>query len=358
MNRHSRPPRPVAAGTPLPRRQALSLGVLGLACLFDPLRSAAEVPKAAQPGPAPEKKKEVSVPDDLRASVDRAAPGPAHSAVVYADGVAILDRQRQLRVGQDDVATVLRLFREAGFEAMPAKGFGEGKKRFRRRASLRREGRTKEVIQLVDGEQSAELQKLVDGVFEVLAAKAATAVTAGSVTEGLGKVGRGELAPQCLTVVAVHKPELGRPGASDGWLLVVDEGTATASSFSKGGFVDPRALPLDRARLARLTEALAAARPEALPGNLYAPDYRDLTVEVLDRRKKVTARPFSGMSAGQHREEQATFDKAFAEVEALVGEARERGTKVAPPAAPARPEPAARPAAPAKPPAPQKPKTP
>jgi hypothetical protein len=302
------------AGTPLPRRRALTLGVLALGCVLGARGASAE-----------------SVPSDLRLFVERSIPGANQSATVYADGVVVWNREREVRIQTEDVARLLRLFRDAGFDAMPDQGFGTGKKWLLRRASLRRDGRTKQVVQLVGGQQSVELERLVDTVVAAVEPKPGTGVAAASLADGLRKLSGGELAPQCLGIVAFRKPELGRSGPSEGWLLQLQEGTATASAFSAGGFVDPRALSLDRARLTRLVEALLAAEVESLPGNLYAPDYRELTLSVLNREKNLTARAFAGLTATKLGEKQTLFERAFSEIEALSEEVRQHGHKVAPP---------------------------
>jgi hypothetical protein len=318
-------PRPRRSG---PRDRALALGALTVA-LLSVTRGTAAGPQPATPG----------LPGDLRLFVESGAPGALRSATVYADGVVLWGGVRQLRVSPAEVDLLLRIFGDAGFDAMPEPGFGSGRKWLARRASLRRHGKTKEVAQLIGGEQSAALERLVDGVIARLEPKAAAGETAESLSDGLRKVGSGVLAPQCLRLTAFRRPEPNPRAPGEGWSLRLEDGTATASALAGGAFSDPRALPLDAARLVRLADALGAARPESLPGNLYAKDYRELTLAVLNRGKNLTARAFAGLDPAKLGAQQARFDHVFAEIEALAKEVREHGPKAPPPAAVPAPRP-------------------
>ena len=66
--------------------------------------------------------------------------------------------------------------------------------------------------------------------------------------------------------------------------------------------------PTDVAALAR---KLAEAGLAELPLNLFAPDYRDLSVGVLDHEASVQARRFVGMTPTTHAEHQAGFERIY-----------------------------------------------
>jgi len=306
----------------LPRRRALALGAFALGGLLE-ARWSSEEPADTKAPARP------VIPADLRLFVERVIVGGNQSATVYADGVVVWNRERQLRISALEVASIAQHFSEAGFDAMPGTGFGAGKKRLRRRAIRRQAGLTKEVVQLLDGEQSPVLERLVDRVCAAVEPKPGAGVAADGLTDGLRKLAAGELAAETFSLVAFRKPELGRPGPADGWLLRVEEGTATASPFAAGHSAERRALALEPDRLGRLLQALLAAGVESLPGNLYAPDYRELTLSVLNRRKNLTARAFARMTPTQLGEQQTLFERAFAEIETLQQEVSRRGHAVA-----------------------------
>ena len=46
-------------------------------------------------------------------------------------------------------------------------------------------------------------------------------------------------------------------------------------------------------------------------GNLFAPDYKDLTVRVLGHEKNVQARRFAGMTSTTHAESQLDAERIF-----------------------------------------------
>jgi hypothetical protein len=62
---------------------------------------------------------------------------------------------------------------------------------------------------------------------------------------------------------------------------------------------------------------LAAAAPDDLPANLWARDYTDLTLRVLDHRRSLQARQFAGMTPTSKGEAQSRFDRIVAALENL-----------------------------------------
>jgi hypothetical protein len=77
---------------------------------------------------------------------------------------------------------------------------------------------------------------------------------------------------------------------------------------------------LDDRELSGLARLLREGGMADLPINLYAEEYTDLVVKVLDREQRVQARRFAGMTRTTHGLAQGRFDRIL---EAL-GERRQR----------------------------------
>ena len=77
-----------------------------------------------------------------------------------------------------------------------------------------------------------------------------------------------------------------------------------------------------------LGQTLARLDPEDLPINLYATDYTDLVIEVLNRKKSIQARRFAGMTPTTHGERQEDFNRTFEALYTLHLRVAEEGTPV------------------------------
>ena len=98
----------------------------------------------------------------------------------------------------------------------------------------------------------------------------------------------------------------------------VEGGKAQLSlSSAETGWADPRRALLSREELAGLAGALAAARPEDLPVNLYSTWYQDLEIRVLNRKKTLQARRFANLTPETHGEKQQRFDRLVTALEEL-----------------------------------------
>jgi hypothetical protein len=140
---------------------------------------------------------------------------------------------------------------------------------------------------------------------------------AATLSEGLAKIADGRLAPETLTL-QLHRPNEGPNDPAVGWLLRLEAGTATVETHTRAaGYGEPRTLPLSPGDIAELARLLADASLETLPGNLYAPRYTDLTVEVLARQKVIQARRFADIGPETYGESQRRFDRVVDALERL-----------------------------------------
>ena len=273
------------------------------------------LPSSAAPAPLPAPPTRPTRLESVRIHAEQLGVNGVREATVFGDGIAILANQGQIRLEPAEVRRLLEAFEEADFAGMPP-FFGAGRKRLLRRASLRADGARKEVVQLLAGDESPALARLVDRILVLVEERAGSALTASDLSDGLRKVAAGAVAPEAFWLQVQRKP---RSPASDaaGYLLSVEEGVATTRLYAHQRYEDAVSLTLGRDRLAKLASALAAHDPESLPVNLYAPEYLEVRLNVLQWTKGVLAMPFAGTTPATHGEAQARFDRLSADLDAL-----------------------------------------
>ena len=257
--------------------------------------------------------------------------------VAFGNGVAVWNRARQFRLSTEAITSMLVAFRDSGFSDL-AESFGGRATADPRlpataqdpgnalvlscRVGLEIAGLTKEVVQEVEGEQSPELRQLADRLFAIGAGASDQGVLAASVSDGLAKIGRGELAGETLSLLVHRKPRL----EGQGFLLHLSGLRASVRLYDPvAGYGERRFLRLTGEEAATLAAGLAASNPDRFPQNLFAQDYTDLTVEVLDRKISVQARQFARLTPATHGEIQTDFDQALSLLEQVVQRIAEAG---------------------------------
>jgi hypothetical protein len=258
-----------------------------------------------------------------------ASPGGS-SAIVFGRGVGIWNRSMQFRLRRSDVAGILRVLREGGFASMPdhfgeAEGAGrQDAPRLKGRLSLRIGSMEKTVIQLVDGEQSKELATLAERTLAVCRGPAEKGVAAANLAEGLRMLASRRLEPEVFELTLQRRP---RPGSGRTARLLRLEGRRVTSRAMPEGKVPPpaRELDLSESAFASVLELLSANEAASLPINLFASEYTDLSVRVLDRSRLTTARQFLGTTPETHGEKQRAFDRIVGELARLEDEVQARG---------------------------------
>jgi hypothetical protein len=363
-----------ALGSPVPLLSALLLACGGMSACSAPRpaapaspggaeaasAAAPEAPPGAPPGApeaAPINPLDAALRDALAGGsreglrIDaecRRPDGSYPSATVFGNGVAIWNRERQARLPEDEVRGLLEAFRSAGFAAMedtyggtgapanppartPADPPGSGHAAaptLTCAVSLRLGGAAKRVNQLAEGARSEPLARLAAAVLDACEGAGRNGAGAASLTDGLRKIVTGDLPPEVLRIDA-HRE--GDGPAATGWLLTIEGGAVTSRSFQgAAGYGEPRTMRLPPDEVALLARLLVGQGVESLPFNLYADQYTDLSIEVLNRKISVQARRFAGMTAETHGEKQQGFDRAVDFLEALHLRALAEGRPVAP----------------------------
>ncbi|HEX7185596.1 MAG TPA: hypothetical protein VF756_27475 [Thermoanaerobaculia bacterium] len=263
---------------------------------------------------------------DLRIDAECRTDDGLRSATVLGSGVAIWNRQRQITLGRERIAALLESFRRNGFAGLRESYGGKGDPapgappalavELICRVRLALDGQVKEVHQLSEGRQSPELRRLAGEILAAVEEAGDEGVGAASLTEGLEKIARGELAPEVLSLQILRQSE--EPGLQErGWLLRIDAGRAEIQPYPSAEDGKVLVLPLSRGDLTGLARELAEARLEDMPANLYAPEYTDFAVEVLNRERSLQARRFADVTPQTHGEKQIRFDRLFEAIDEL-----------------------------------------
>jgi hypothetical protein len=249
------------------------------------------------------------------------------AAEVYGNGVGIWDFRRQFTLQPEEVASLIEILDEADFAGFAEIYGGRAALATQKRkeepgaccpmqvvcnVELSFAGGTKRVAQLAKGDQSEQMRQLAEDLLDACEKPGKAGTTADDLTDALEKVAGGILAPETVRVLLHHKPEAVAAAGDAGFLLRVSGGIATSRSYdAEGRLQDAVSLRLSSAEIAALARELAGASLAKLPVNLFAPDYKDLSVEVLNYKQSVTARRFADMTPTTRAEFQAGFQRIY-----------------------------------------------
>jgi hypothetical protein len=265
--------------------------------------------------------------DSLHLSVRCIGEDGMRAAEIYGNGVGIWDFRRQFTLQPEEVSSLIEILDRADFASYAdvyggskAPDPGEREKKGGACCALQvicsvelsLAGGTKQAVQVRKGELSAELRQLADDLLDTCEKPGRAGTTAVDLADGLEKIAGGVLAAETLRVMLHRKPEPGAEAGDPGFLVRVSGGLATSRGYDAAGrLLDPVSLMLGPADVAALARELAKAGLAELPLNLFAPDYRDLSVSVLDHKASVQARRFAGMTPTTDAENQAGFEQIY-----------------------------------------------
>ena len=261
---------------------------------------------------------------------------------LWGDGLGIWQGSRQTQLSGDEVTGVLKHLQEADFAAF-APIYGGRRQEdpgqrdrpddgsavlisCRIRVSLG--GHSKESAQRAKGEQSEELKSLAEAILAIGEGAAKNGVEAASLSDGLERVGRGELDPRVFRAMLHRKPTAGEIEESGpGFLLRLEGRRATTRRHDpRSGYGQEIALDLDASVVRNLALVLGDLDPAAMPVNLWAPVYTEVAIEVLNHRKSVQARPFTGLEPTTHGDLQKDFEAMVQTLRRLQDQAAAEGT--------------------------------
>ena len=251
------------------------------------------------------------------------------SMEVYGSGIGIWGFDRQFELSPEEVSALLRTLDQADFAGFAdVYGGRKGpdprlpdKKEASEGSALRvicrvvvsLGGQTRQSVQLAKGEQSAELKGLAGDLLAIGEGPAREGIAAADLTDGLEKVARGELAPQAFRLLLNRKPDkASAEEAGDGFLLRLAGSRVISRGYDPAaGQMAARSLTLTPAEVADLARDFVRRQVAQLPANLFAVDYRDLTIEVLNHKKNIQARQFAGMTPTTHADSQVQSEQVF-----------------------------------------------
>jgi hypothetical protein len=329
---------------PLPR----TIGVLALALsvsLVCPAAAAARGPREepGREGPKKEAAREASPTadligpalekrirgqaslDDVRIDVSWHSVAVYASARIYGNGIVICDGRLQFTVTKDAVLSILRDLRKARFGSMaPHYGeYGEDERsegpRLKGSIAVRAGSVLKTVLQLVDGEQSKELEALAKRILEVCRGAAQKGIGSSNLADGLDKLGSRALVPETLEITLQRRADgAEKTSGETTWILDLEGRRVTDRLMPAGQMPPPpRVLVLPEADFLSLIRLLAEAHVSEIPINVYEPLYTDLRVTVLNWSCFISGRKFLNMTAETHGEKQKAFDRIYEALRAL-----------------------------------------
>ena len=243
------------------------------------------------------------------------ATSPTHlaSCKCWGNGLGLWDRESQFHFSKKTTLDILKTVQKVHFgsldDSLPEEGDSEG----RIRVHVGTASRT--VWQMKKGEPGAEeLEELAETVLRACEKPAQTGVRMTNMEDGLQKLAKGTLAPEALEVVFARKTD--HPAAAteeENWLVQIN-GRKVLDRVMTKDKAKPRherALTLSEKDYKDLVAMLSAGTVWKMRESLYATQYSNLRVVVLNKTRNIPARQVADMSPTKYGEEQTTFEHIF-----------------------------------------------
>ncbi len=265
-------------------------------------------------------------PRTLRIEVKWQPNGHAISARLFGSGAGIWNERAAFRLSRSDVLSIARALKTAGFGSMPDRlGEETEKPRLRGQLTVSVAGKTKRVLQLVGEEESEPLSALASRILDLSRKRGETGVTASSLADALAKLSSGVLPPEALHLTSQRSPE--RPDSpGPGWLLQLEGRQVLARPYAlRGGYGKQKRFELSKADFQSLVRVVRESDPAGLPSNLYASDYTEVRIEVLQWSRDLLARRSPGVAPQTHGDRQKAFDRVVESLRALAARAEKKG---------------------------------
>ncbi len=251
--------------------------------------------------------------------------GGRGAATVYGAGVGIWNREKQFNLKKAQLLDLLKILDEGKFAKLKS-GYGGFARPLGGPAigapevlvgsiTIRLGNLTIGSMQRGGGEQSKELAAIAGRLLDVCEKAAEDGVTTDSLSDGLTKIAAGKLHPLTMSLLVQRIENEGR--GPNGWILRVNGRRAEVQLRSRAGMSSPIRAELTAMQLDGLCKLLIDNKAADLPINLYAPDYTDFRVSILQTKKSLQARKFARLTPTTHGEKQKNFDRIFAGLDAL-----------------------------------------
>ena len=142
--------------------------------------------------------------DELELQTECRTDDGLASVTVFANGVGVWNRRKQIRLTPEEMRLLLRALRDAEFGAMEDSYGGKRDPAVVKKQSpritcwvgLEIDGASKRVAQLDGGRQSAKLKALALRIIDIVSGPAASGIAVDSLNDGFIKLAEGELASE------------------------------------------------------------------------------------------------------------------------------------------------------------------
>ena len=257
------------------------------------------------------------------------------SCKCWGNGVGLWDRSTQFHLSKSETLEVVKAVKTARFgsldDSLPEEGDSEGRIRVHVGTAFRT------VWQMKDKEPGArDLAKLATTVLGLCEKAKEHGVTMANTQDGLEKLAKGTLSPEALEVVFKRKTDHPAAGVEpEDWLVQIN-GKQVLDRVATKDKSNPRrelSAVLSEKEYRELLALLVAANVPKLPESLYATQYSNLRVVVLNKTRNIQARQFAEMSPTQHGQDQVVFERVFDWGVALHKRALKDGKRVVRPVA-------------------------
>lgn len=313
---------------PLMADQLRAVSITSILYLLLSFRATAEDSPNAERSVVPVLRQAVAsktVPGDLKFDVGWRDRETYHSIELWGDGVGIRDDRRQFRIPPgtliqlmesvvdsefDSLARSIDEEEEPGREEFGTKEEPRGEGALRVRLRVGAGGSTRDVFRTVRDRSSPQLENLVGRIATICSPFEKSGVETKDLDEALGRLIRGELAPQMLQFsYQVLDENAGQNNSQPGFLIHFRGRALDARTSDRTKGMGPEIhRTLTQAEFRDLVKALQAARLGSAPAALYSNRYEDLWVKALQHVRSFQARNFAGFDAKTNRVAQKAYE--------------------------------------------------
>lgn len=265
-------------------------------------------------------------PRTLRIELRWLKDGSAVTARLFGSGTGIWNDRAAFSLSRSDVLSIAGAVKKAGFGSMPDQiGEPTEKPRLRGQMTVSVADKRKRVVQFADDEESEPLAALASRIIDLSRKRAERGVTASSLTDALAKLSSGVLAPETLSLISQRSPE--RPDSvGPGWLLHLEGRQVLGRPYAqRGGYGKQRRFELSNPDFQSLVRVVRESDPAGLPSSLYASDYTEVRIEILQWSRDLLARRSPGVTPQTHGDRQKAFDRVVDFLRALAARVEKEG---------------------------------
>jgi hypothetical protein len=253
---------------------------------------------------------------------------------LFGIGIGIWRRSEQFSMRSEQFQEVLEAFDESGFvkweNQYGISGDSNGTMKIDCRLQLSLGSRSRMVTQMRDGEQFEPLNRLARRILSLSRETTTETTGADSLKDGLEKLETGELDPVTFNL-QFHQRVENRydPEGALGSTLTLHGRQATHQTIlARPRYGEPSKLRLSEAEFAKLIRALADRGVAELPSKLYADEYNEFEVQILNQEMKIQAWKFPDIDPQEFGTRQEQFNRILTHLNELSSKVQKEGKKL------------------------------